>query len=104
MKVPLGKSLSLVFLSLAATALGQPSCQVKNQSLNERLSVASGIATGFEPGKVYVTLTNGTRKYTTVAEKDGHWALSFPFLEQKSEILCWQEGNCLNAKNILEKN
>ena len=92
--------LFLIFL-YAGVTLAAPSCEIKSQSVNKKVGTVSGIASGFQSGKIYVTLSNGNRKYSTVAEPNGQWALSFASLENKSEIVCWQEGNALTATQNL---
>jgi hypothetical protein len=75
---------------------------VEQHSQSNKIGTVSGIASGFEKGKIYVTLSNGLRKYTTIAESDGRWALSFAELEKSSEILCWQNGSSFQAKLSIE--
>lgn len=98
------KSLLFFFLSLSALGSADPKCHIEKNSFHQKISTVSGVATGFQSGKIYVTLSNGNRKYTTVAEKDGRWALSFAGLEKKSEVVCWQEGNGLTAQNSISQN
>ncbi len=93
-----------LFLFLPSLKAAEPQCEIKHNNTLQKLSTVSGMVSGFQSGKVYVTLTNGNRKYTTVAEKEGRWALSFADLENSSEILCWQEGNGLTAKTTLSRN
>jgi len=96
----------IVIFSLLSSLLNaaQPKCKIKNNSFFQKLGTVSGQASGFQSGRVYVTLTQGGRKYTTVAEKEGNWALSFADLEPESKILCWQEGTGLTAEATLKKN
>jgi hypothetical protein len=92
------------FVCFSSLGVAVPKCHIKKNSSHQKVSTVSGIATGFQNGKIYVTLSNGNRKYTTVAERDGHWALSFADLEKKSEVVCWQEGNGLTAQNSTSQN
>ncbi len=96
-------SVSFIFLLLSHRCLAAPKCEIKNNTSRQDLGIVSGLASGFGSGKIYITLKNGPRKYTTVAEKTGHWSLSFAELENRSEILCWQEGNALTAGYSISK-
>lgn len=89
--------LVFVFFMFSFSIYGKPSCELESHRRNNKIGTVSGTASGFQLGKIYVTLTNGDRKYTTVAENNGHWALSFSDLEPSSEIICWQEGSALQA-------
>jgi len=90
-----------VNLFIAFSCWGVPTCQISANQTTNKLSTVSGTSSGFQNGKVYVSISNGNRTYTTIAEKNGHWALSFANLDKKSEIVCWQEGNGLQAKQYL---
>jgi hypothetical protein len=97
------KRILFFFIFCSAFCSADPKCQIEKNSSHQKLSTVSGVATGFQNGKIYITLSNGNRKYTTVAERDGHWALSFADLEKKSEVVCWQEGNGLTAQNSISQ-
>ena len=96
------RQLTFILLFLPFLSHGNPSCEIESHQWHNKMGTVSGVASGFQLGKIYVTLTNGERKYTTVAEKNGHWALSFPDLEPASEITCWQEGTPFHAKLSLK--
>lgn len=94
------KSIIYIFCFVVCPCLASPICEITHQSSDKKINVVSGRSSGFQQGKVYITLSNGTRNYTTVAEKTGLWAISFPSLEKKSDIVCWQEGNGKQAKTF----
>ena len=104
MTLPATTLFTLILSFVSLPIWGHPSCEVQKRSSDKKLGIASGIANGFESGKIYVTLTNGSRKYTTVAENGGKWAISYADLDKKSEIFCWQEGTGLHAKSSWERN
>lgn len=79
-------------LTLSALGSAAPECiidaaQTDSTSL---LATISGSVKGFELGVVYVTVTNGDKKYTTSISRDGKWALLYAPQVDDSQVLCWQ--------------
>jgi len=95
--------LLLLVLSFSLFA-AHPKCEIKSNHSSQKLATVSGLASGFHSGRIYVTLTQGNRKYTTVAEKEGQWALSFADLGSESKIVCWQEGSGLMEEANFNRN
>ena len=97
------KWLTLMVLGLfAQSALAAPECNI-DPSYNDStslLAVVSGDVKGFEPGPVYVTVTNGDKKYTTVVNREGKWALMYPSATADTQVLCWQ-GWIRNRREVL---
>lgn len=84
--------LSLVFFFSSVVSLAAPECNI-DPTYNDStslLAVISGNVKGFEPGPVYVTITNGDKKYTTVVNREGKWALMYPSVVTDTQVLCWQ--------------
>lgn len=98
------KTLLCILLLSSSLFAAHPKCEVKSSQSSQKLGTVSGTASGFQSGRVYVTLTQGNRKYTTVAEREGNWAISFADLETESKISCWQEGTGLVAETSLKHN
>lgn len=98
------KFLAFVFTLGSILNAAQPKCEIKHHNSFQKLGTVTGLASGFQSGKVYVTLTQGDRKYTTIAQPEGHWALSFADLELESKVLCWQQGTGLTAEATLTRN
>lgn len=98
------RRLSIVVLTLGLAGLlyGQPECNIDaNPQISDGLlALVSGNVKGFQPGPVYVTITNGTRKFTTMAEKGGLWAAVYVNTEGNTDVLCWQpwRGNSIEVK------
>lgn len=77
----------------SATSFAAPECLIDAEEKADSTSliaVITGSVKGFEPGPVYVTVTNGPNKYTTIINREGKWALMYPSLTTDSQVLCWQ--------------
>ena len=96
-------TLLLIIFSWSVYAMQDtsPICQIDHRHQDRLLSVLSGTATGFAEGRIYVTVTNANRKYITLTDQDGKWALSYADIEPNSHILCWQDGHELTAETLL---
>lgn len=99
--------LSLVGLLLTSSLwAAPPECNIDTSQPPERglLSMVSGNASGFQPGPVYVTVTNGEKKFTTMADRAGDWAIVYANIDSHSEVLCWQpwRNNYIEAKSSWE--
>jgi len=83
--------LSFVFL-LTSMSFAAPECLIDatQKDSTSLIAVISGSAKGFDVGPVYITVTNGDKKYTTLVNREGKWALMYPSLVMDTQVLCWQ--------------
>lgn len=91
---------ALVALIASQVALAAPECLIDGNRDDGRLvNVISGQAKGFLPKEpVFVTVTNGNRKFTTQTDRAGFWATLYANETQETEVLCWQGLTAVRAK------
>jgi hypothetical protein len=84
-------SLALSF-GFSQVSMATPECNIDPSFKDSTsvIAVISGTVKGFDPGAVYVTVTNGDKKYTTLVNREGKWALMYPSEATDSQVLCWQ--------------
>jgi len=93
-------SLWFFALVLQRALVAAPSCDVTSISPNDAvLAQVKGVAKGFDYSEpVFVTVTNGGKRYTTQPDKDGRWELLFGNFALDTSLLCWQgELNSVDA-------
>ena len=92
------KSIGTVFalLTLVSAVHAAPECLIDQretlpgESGPRLVEVLSGAAKGFASGPIYVSVSNGTRSFTTLADKNGKWAIVYADTVPHTEVLCWQ--------------
>ena len=79
-------------LIVSAMSFAAPECIVDASAAQPDglLAVITGSVKGFDPGPVYVTVTNGTQEYTTLAARDGKYAVLYANPAANVTVLCFQ--------------
>lgn len=80
-----------------------PQCQIDFVGPQDiRIRRVTGRVAEFAPGEpVFVTVTNGGKKYTTKAGRDGRWDVVIHNVPGLTDILCWQGYN--NAEDAKQR-
>lgn len=87
------KTYILFFLLSSAAAFSAPDCTIDFVRVTSPVGIISGTAKGDKPGSLYVTVKNADLPYTTLADQNGKWSVTFRYFSTQVTAEAWQPGS-----------